>query len=63
MPAAFLKYPTEMARATKGTPLKGAKKITAVTETFAPLPPERGKNAAWREIEKLLGTKVDFTAV
>ncbi|WP_327657961.1 extracellular solute-binding protein [Streptomyces sp. NBC_00483] len=63
VPAAFLKYPTEMARATKGTSLKGAKKITAVTETFAPLPPERGKNVAWREIEKLLGTKVDFTAV
>ncbi|MGW2768402.1 extracellular solute-binding protein [Streptomyces sp. NPDC001275] len=63
VPNAFLKYPGELARATEGTPLKGAKKITAVTETFAPLPPGRGKNAAWREIEKLLGTQVDFTAV
>ncbi|MFI9603341.1 hypothetical protein ACIHCX_26430 [Streptomyces sp. NPDC052043] len=63
VPNAFLKYPSELTRATEGTPLKGAKKITAVTETFAPLPPERGKNAAWREIEKLLGTRIDFTAV
>ncbi|GED90507.1 extracellular solute-binding protein [Streptomyces sp. 6-11-2] len=63
VPNAFLKYPRVLARATEGTPLKGAKKITAVTETFAPLPPGRGKNAAWREIEKLLGTQVDFTAV
>ncbi|MFI6877005.1 hypothetical protein ACIBL6_26555 [Streptomyces sp. NPDC050400] len=63
VPSAFLKYPANPVRATKGTPLKGAEKITAVTETFAPLPPERGKNAALREIEKLLGTQVDFTAV
>ncbi|QNS03070.1 type 2 periplasmic-binding domain-containing protein [Streptomyces xanthii] len=63
VPSAYLTYPANPIRATKGTPLKGAKTITAVTETFAPLPPERGKNAAWREIEKLLGAKVDFTAV
>ncbi|WP_338702505.1 extracellular solute-binding protein [Streptomyces sp. Q6] len=63
VPNAFVKYPTELIRATKGTPLKGAKKITAVTETFAPLPTERGKNAAWQAIEKLLGAEVDFTAV
>ncbi|WP_428950876.1 extracellular solute-binding protein [Streptomyces sp. cg35] len=63
VPNAFLKYPAKPARATRGTPLKGARKITAVTETFAPLPPERGKNAAWRAIEKMLGTEVDFTAV
>ncbi|MFI7336439.1 hypothetical protein ACIBUY_00695 [Streptomyces sp. NPDC050085] len=63
VPATYLKYPTELTRATKGTPLKGAKKISAVTETFTPLPPARGKNAAWQAIEKLLGTEVDFTAV
>ncbi|MFE6887811.1 hypothetical protein [Streptomyces sp. NPDC057694] len=63
VPSAFQKYPADLVRATKGTPLKGAKKITAVTETYAPLPPDRGKNAAWRAIEKLLGTEIDFTAV
>jgi putative aldouronate transport system substrate-binding protein len=63
VPNAFLKYPTDLRRATTGTPLKGARKITAVTETYAPLPPNRAKNAAWREIEKLLGAQVDFTAV
>ncbi|MGW0994774.1 extracellular solute-binding protein [Streptomyces sp. NPDC002523] len=63
VPNAFLKYPADLKRATKGTPLKGAKKITAVTETYAPLPPGRGQNAAWREVEKLLGAEVDFTAV
>lgn len=32
-------------------------------ETFSPPPPSRGKNAACQEIEKLLGGRVDITAV
>lgn len=32
-------------------------------ETFSPPPPARGKNAAWQEIEKLLGGQVNITAV
>ncbi|MEV0096758.1 extracellular solute-binding protein [Streptomyces sp. NPDC050738] len=63
VPNAFLKYPAELVRATKGTPLKGAKKIKAVAETFASLPPERNKNAAWQAIEKMLGAEVEITAV
>ncbi|MYW62881.1 extracellular solute-binding protein [Streptomyces sp. SID8379] len=63
VPNAFLKYPATPVRATKGTPLKGAKKITVVTETYAPLPTDRSGNAAWKAVEKLLGAEVDLTAV
>ena len=63
VPQGFFSYPAKPPRATKATPLKGAKPISATMETFSPPPPARGKNAAWQEIEKLLGGRVDVTAV
>ncbi|MFF8711864.1 extracellular solute-binding protein [Streptomyces sp. NPDC015184] len=63
VPQGFFKYPAQPLRATEGTPLKGAKPISATMETFSPPPPARGSNAAWQEIEKLLGGRVDITAV
>ncbi|MET7647820.1 extracellular solute-binding protein [Streptomyces sp. NPDC005426] len=63
VPQGFFSYPAEPLRATKGTPLKGAKPISATMETFSPPPPARGGNAAWQEIEKLLGGQVNITAV
>ncbi|MDF6046237.1 extracellular solute-binding protein [Streptomyces sp. JH14] len=63
VPQGFFSYPAKPLRATKGAPLKGAKPISAAMETFAPPPPARGKNAAWQQIEKLLGGQVDITAV
>ncbi|MFI6864393.1 hypothetical protein ACIBKZ_31625 [Streptomyces sp. NPDC050421] len=63
VPQGFFSYPVKPLRATKGTPLKGAKPISATMETFSPPPPSRGKNTAWQEIEKLLGGQVDITAV
>lgn len=63
VPQGFFSYPAKPLRATKGTPLKGAKPISATMETFSPPPPSRGRNAAWREIEKLLGGEVNITAV
>lgn len=63
VPQGFFSYPATPLRATKGTPLKGAKPISATMETFSPPPPSRGRNAAWQEIEKLLGGRVDITAV
>ncbi|MFE2933422.1 MULTISPECIES: extracellular solute-binding protein [unclassified Streptomyces] len=63
VPQGFFSYPAKPLRATKNTPLKGAKPISATMETFSPPPPARGKNAAWQEIEKLLGGQVNITAV
>ncbi|MEV7399997.1 extracellular solute-binding protein [Streptomyces sp. NPDC091267] len=63
VPQGFFSYPPKPLRATKGTPLKGAEPISATMETFSPPPPSRGSNAAWQEIEKLLGGKVNITAV
>ncbi|WP_328951627.1 extracellular solute-binding protein [Streptomyces sp. NBC_00184] len=63
VPQGFFSYPAQPLRATKGTPLKGAKPISATMETFSPPPPSRGRNAAWQEIEKLLGGEVNITAV
>lgn len=63
VPQGFFSYPAKPLRATKGTPLKGAKPISATMETFSPPPPSRGRNAAWQEIEKLLGGEVNITAV
>lgn len=63
VPQAFFSYPAKPLRATKGTPLKGAKAISATMETFSPPPPSRGKNVAWQEIEKLLGARVNITGV
>ncbi|WUV95002.1 extracellular solute-binding protein [Streptomyces sp. NBC_01471] len=63
VPQAFYRYPASTPRATKGQILKGAKPVSAAMETFSPPPPARGKNAAWQAIEKLLGGKVDITAV
>lgn len=63
VPQGFTNYPAKPVRAVPGTPLKGAKTLSASMETFAPPAPARGKNAAWREIEKRLGTKVDITGV
>ncbi|MEU6016586.1 extracellular solute-binding protein [Streptomyces sp. NPDC047515] len=63
VPQGFFSYPAKPLRATKGTPLKGAEPISATMETFSPPPPARGKNAAWQEIEKLLGGQVNITAV
>lgn len=63
VPQGFFSYPAKPLRATKGTPLGGAKPISATMETFSPPPPARGKNAAWQQIEKLLGGQVDITAV
>ncbi|MCX0247334.1 extracellular solute-binding protein [Streptomyces drozdowiczii] len=63
VPQGFFSYPAKPLRATKTTPLKGAKPISAAMETFSPPPPSRGKNAAWQEIEKLLGGQVNITAV
>ncbi|MFB7223866.1 extracellular solute-binding protein [Streptomyces sp. NPDC056227] len=63
VPQGFFSYPAKPLRATKGTPLKGAEPISATMETFSPPPPARGKNAAWQQIEKLLGGRVDITAV
>ncbi|MEU2021623.1 extracellular solute-binding protein [Streptomyces sp. NPDC016469] len=63
VPQGFFSYPAKPLRATKGTPLKGAKAISATMETFSPPPPSRGKNVAWQEIEKLLGARVDITGV
>ncbi|MFJ8751644.1 extracellular solute-binding protein [Streptomyces sp. NPDC102441] len=63
VPQGFFSYPAKPLRATKPLPLKGAETIRATMETFSPPPPARGRNAAWREIEKLLGAEVDITAV
>ncbi|MFJ6462942.1 extracellular solute-binding protein [Streptomyces sp. NPDC091387] len=63
VPQGFFSYPAKPLRATKGTPLKGAEPIRATMETFSPPPPSRGRNAAWQAIEKLLGGRVDITAV
>ncbi|MFI9629605.1 extracellular solute-binding protein [Streptomyces sp. NPDC052042] len=63
VPQGFFRYPAKPLRATKGTPLKGAEPISATLETFSPPPPARGGNAAWQAIEKLLGGRVDITAV
>ncbi|MEU9360485.1 extracellular solute-binding protein [Streptomyces sp. NPDC048301] len=63
VPQGFFSYPAEPLRATKGAPLKGAKPISAAMETFSPPAPSRGKNAAWQEIEKVLGGRVDITGV
>ncbi|MGW2476483.1 extracellular solute-binding protein [Streptomyces sp. NPDC001665] len=63
VPQGFFSYPAKPLRATKGAPLKGAKPISASMETFSPPAPSRGKNVAWREIEKLLGGRVDLTGV
>lgn len=63
VPQGFYRYPATPLRATKGTPLAGAKTVRATSETFMPPPPGRGKNAAWQAIEKLLGGEVDVTAV
>lgn len=63
VPQGYFSYPAKPLRATKGAPLKGASPISATLETFSPPPPGRSKNAAWQEIEKLLGGKVEITAV
>ncbi|MEV7794341.1 extracellular solute-binding protein [Streptomyces sp. NPDC087512] len=63
VPQGYFRYPAKPLRATKGAPLKGASTVSATLETFSPPPPGRSRNAAWREIEKLLGGKVDITAV
>ncbi|OON80046.1 extracellular solute-binding protein [Streptomyces tsukubensis] len=63
VPQGFTGYPATPVRSVAGAPLKGAKTITASMETFAPPAPSRGRNAAWREIESRLGTKVDITGV
>ncbi|MFE7351906.1 extracellular solute-binding protein [Streptomyces sp. NPDC057543] len=63
VPQGYFSYPAKPLRATKGNPLKGAEPISATMETFGPPPPARGKNAAWQEIEKLLGAQVNITAV
>lgn len=63
VPQGFFSYPAKPLRATGNTPLKGAKPISAALETFSPPPPSRGRNAAWQEIEKLLGGQVNITAV
>ncbi|MFD7923370.1 extracellular solute-binding protein [Streptomyces sp. NPDC059740] len=63
VPQGFYSYPAKPLRATRGTPLKGAQPISATLETFSPPPPARGRNAAWRAIEDLLGGRVDITAV
>lgn len=63
VPQGFFRYPAKPLRATKGAPLKGAEPISATMETFSPPPPARRENAAWQAIEKLLGGKVDITAV
>ncbi|MEU3216983.1 extracellular solute-binding protein [Streptomyces sp. NPDC006971] len=63
VPQGFFRYPAKPLRATKGAPLKGAQPISATMETFSPPPPARGENAAWQAIEKLLGGRVDITAV
>ncbi|MFD7130663.1 hypothetical protein [Streptomyces sp. NPDC059894] len=63
VPQGFVHYPADPVRSVKGTPLKGAKKISASMETFSPPAPARGENAAWRAIEERLGTQVDVQAV
>ncbi|MGV9279414.1 extracellular solute-binding protein [Streptomyces sp. NPDC003730] len=63
VPAGYFTYPAKTPRATRATPLKGAGTISATLETFSPPPPARSRNAAWREIERLLGARVDITAV
>ncbi|MFB4419738.1 extracellular solute-binding protein [Streptomyces sp. QL37] len=63
VPQGFFGYPAKPLRATKNTPLKGAAPISVTMETFSPPPPGRGRNAAWRSIEKLLGGEVNVTAV
>ncbi|MEU6657981.1 extracellular solute-binding protein [Streptomyces sp. NPDC046821] len=63
VPSAFYSYPATPVRSVKGSPLKGAKPIKAMTETYAPPAPARGKNPAWQAVEKRLGGTVDLTAV
>ncbi|MCX5085504.1 extracellular solute-binding protein [Streptomyces sp. NBC_00401] len=63
VPNAFYSYPKSPVRSVEGTPLKGAKTVKAITETYAPPAPARGRNAAWQAIEKRLGGTVDITAV
>ncbi|RVU28963.1 extracellular solute-binding protein [Streptomyces antnestii] len=63
VPNAFFSYPATPARSVQGSPLKGAKPVRAMTETYAPPAPGRSRNAAWQAIEKRLGGTVDITAV
>lgn len=63
VPNGFFSYPKTPVRSVRGTPLKGAQPVRAMTETFAPPAAARDRNAAWQAIEKRLGGTVDVTAV
>ncbi|MDQ1006399.1 ABC-type glycerol-3-phosphate transport system substrate-binding protein [Streptomyces sp. V4I23] len=63
VPQAFFRYPAKPLPSVTGRPLAGAAPVKATMETFSPPPPARGRNAAWRAIEKKLGGTVDITAV
>lgn len=62
VPAAYFKYPANPVRTVTTPPLNG-ETFTAITNIFGPPPSGRERNAAWQEIEKRLGGKLDITAV
>ena len=62
VPAAFFNYPADPVRSVATPPLKG-ETFSAITNIFGPPPNGREKNAAWQEIEKRLGGRLDITAV
>ncbi|MEV6103730.1 extracellular solute-binding protein [Streptomyces sp. NPDC051940] len=63
IPNGYFTYPAKPARSVKGAPLKGAGTVRATLQTYAPPPPARDKNAAWKAIEERLGGQVDITIV
>lgn len=62
VPPGYYSYPKSLVRSVSGTPLAGGT-VTATTMTFLPIPPPRGENGAWAEVEKRLGGTLDLTIV
>ncbi|GLZ81701.1 lipoprotein [Actinorhabdospora filicis] len=62
VPPGYYAYPKQLVRSVSGTPLSGGT-VTGMTMTFLSFPPGRDENAAWQEVEKRLGGKLDISVV
>ncbi|MEV0649868.1 extracellular solute-binding protein [Phytomonospora sp. NPDC050363] len=58
----YYTYPKELVRSVSGTPLAGGA-VTGMTMTFLTIPPPRGENTAWAEVEKRLGGALEISIV
>lgn len=59
IPDGFLRYPADPVQAITEPPGDG-KPITAMTYTNAPIPPKLSQNAYWQELNKRVGSSVEF---